>query len=117
MKCCDVTIDLKEKTVTPLANDIEDWKVTVVDVGKKTSTGGAIKKVQHLIGNEPFMFTYGDGLSNIDIDALISHHVRHKKMITISSITASPKNSSLSLHIALFFCALAVRELWVSAIL
>ena len=91
LKCCDVTIDLKEKTVTPLANDIEDWKVTIVDVGKKTSTGGAIKKVQHLIGNEPFMFTYGDGLSDIDIDALISHHVRHKKMITISSITASQK--------------------------
>ena len=91
LKCCDVTIDLKEKTVTPLANDIEDWKVTIVDVGKKTSTGGAIKTVQHLIGNEPFMFTYGDGLSDIDIDALISHHVRHKKMITISSVTASQK--------------------------
>ncbi len=87
----DVTIDLKNKSITPLHQLEEDWKVTVVDVGKNTCTGGAIKKLKDVIGNEPFMFTYGDGLSNIDLNRLLSHHIRHKKMITISSISASQK--------------------------
>ena len=88
---CDVTIDVKNRQVTPINSDIDDWKVTIVDVGASTNTGGALKKIQHLIGNEPFMFTYGDGLSDIDLDALLSRHVRHQKMITITSISASQK--------------------------
>ena len=88
---CDVEINLKEKSMAPLQNDIEDWKITIVDVGKETNTGGALKKVRHLIGEEPFMYTYGDGVSDIDLDALLSRHVRHKKTITITSISASQK--------------------------
>ena len=88
---CDLNINLKNKTITALNSDIEDWNVTVVDVGKNTNTGGALEKVKHLIGDEPFMFTYGDGLSDINIEALVSHHIRHKKTITISSISASQK--------------------------
>lgn len=88
---CDVTIDIKNRTVTPLNSDIDDWKVTIVDVGANTGTGGALKKVKDLIGDEPFMYTYGDGLSDIDLDALLSRHYRHKKTITITSITAGQK--------------------------
>lgn len=88
---CDVTIDLKNRVFTPLKNDTEDFKVTIIDVGKNTNTGGALKKAQEIIGNEPFMFTYGDGLSDIDLNLLLSHHLRHKKMITISAISASQK--------------------------
>ncbi len=87
----DVTIDLKNKTIKPLLNEEEDWKITIIDVGKNTNTGGAIKKLHPVIGDEMFMFTYGDGLSNIDLNLLLSHHIRHKKMITISSISASQK--------------------------
>lgn len=88
---CDVEIDIANKKVKALNSDIDDWKVTIVDVGKDTGTGGALKKIQHLIGNEPFMYTYGDGISDIDLDAVLSRHIRHKKMITISSISASQK--------------------------
>ena len=88
---CDVTIDIKNRQVDTLSNDIDDWKVTIVDVGKETNTGGALKKIRHLIGEEPFMYTYGDGISDIDLDALLSRHIRHKKTITITSISTSQK--------------------------
>lgn len=87
----DVEINLKNQTIKSLNSDIEDWTITVLDVGKNSYSGGALKKAKEIIGNEPFMYTYGDGLSNIDLNLLLSHHVRHKKMITISSITASQK--------------------------
>jgi glucose-1-phosphate cytidylyltransferase len=87
----NVEINLKNQTIKSLNSDIEDWNISVIDVGKNSYSGGALKKAREVIGNEPFMYTYGDGLSNIDLDLLLSHHIRHKKMITISSITASQK--------------------------
>lgn len=91
MHAYDLNIDLKNNTITPINAQNLNWNITIIDVGQNTNTGGALKKVQHLIGNERFMFTYGDGLSNIDINALESHHIRHNKTVTISSISASQK--------------------------
>jgi len=88
----DIVINTKTKTITPLnESEVDDWNITIVDAGPAAHTGGAIKKIQPLVGNEPFMFTYGDGISNIDIEKLLSHHVRHNKTITISAISASDK--------------------------
>lgn len=84
---CDVTFDFTNKNHT-IIHDIkaEPWKVTVVDTGIKTMTGGRIKQIQKYVNNEPFMLTYGDGVSNVDINELVKHHKEHKKSITMTAI-------------------------------
>ena len=57
----------------------EPWKVTLVDTGLNTMTGGRIKRIQKYVGQEPFMLTYGDGVSNVNIDELVKFHQSHGK--------------------------------------
>jgi len=68
------------------SNTTEPWKVTLVDTGLNTMTGGRLKRIKSYIGNEPFMLTYGDGLSNIDLNALRDFHLNHGLIATISAI-------------------------------
>jgi len=82
----DFTIDLANDTVHSHKTDIIDWKVTLVDTGVDSMTGGRVKRMQKYIGNETFMLTYGDGVSNIDIDALLKFHRSHGKMVTVSAV-------------------------------
>lgn len=81
-----VTFDYKEegKKSLILNHAAEPWKVTVVDTGLETQTGGRIKRIQRFIGNEPFMVTYGDAVGNIDIKSLIQFHEKGKRKATIS---------------------------------
>ncbi len=72
-------------------NVSEPWKVTVVDTGLQTMTGGRVKRVRDYIGNEPFMLTYGDGVSNINIMELVKFHQSHGKLVTISSYNAKQR--------------------------
>ena len=65
------------------------WKINLVDTGINSMTGGRIKRLQNLIGQERFMLTYGDGLSNINISDLVSFHKNHGKMVTISAVRPS----------------------------
>ena len=81
----DVTIDLSNGDLKILGNPCEPWKVTLLDTGLNSMTGGRIKKAQNLVGNKPFMLTYGDGVSNINIKELIDFHKSHGKAITITS--------------------------------
>lgn len=69
----------------------EPWKVTVVDTGLNTMTGGRVRRVKDYIGNEPFMLTYGDGVSNIDISKLVEFHKAHGKLITMSAYNAGQR--------------------------
>ena len=64
----------------------EPWKVTVVDTGMYTNTGGRIKRVQKYIGNEPFMVTYGDGVCDVDISKIVEFHEKHGKIATLTSV-------------------------------
>jgi len=82
----DFTIDLANDIVHSHKTDIIDWKVTLVDTGVDSMTGGRVKRMQKYIGNETFMLTYGDGVSNIDIDALLNFHRSHGKMVTVSAV-------------------------------
>lgn len=82
----DFTIDLANDIVHSHKTDIIDWKVTLVDTGVDSMTGGRVKRMQKYIGNETFMLTYGDGVSNIDIDALLKFHRSHGKMVTVSAV-------------------------------
>jgi glucose-1-phosphate cytidylyltransferase len=82
----DFTIDLESGNLTPHQKDNVNWKVTLVDTGPNSMTGGRVKRMQNFIGNETFLLTYGDGLSNIDIEALVNFHKSHGKMVTVSAV-------------------------------
>ena len=81
----DVTIDLKHNRMEVLNNSSEPWKVTLLDTGLNTMTGGRIKKAKKVVGNESFMLTYGDGIGNIDINKLLKFHKSHGKSMTMTS--------------------------------
>ena len=82
----DVSFDLATNTMQVLNSHAEPWKVTVVDTGLNTMTGGRIKRVQPYIGDEPFMLTYGDGVSTVDLKALLEFHRSHGKTATITTV-------------------------------
>ena len=83
----DVTYDLKKEKITIHRRKSEEWKVTLVDTGESTLTGGRLKRVKEYIKDEEtFCFTYGDGLANIDISALIKFHKKHKKQATLTAV-------------------------------
>jgi len=76
---------------------VEPWKVTVVDTGLKTLTGGRIKRVQKYIGNETFMMTYGDAVCDINIEKLIKYHFSHKKIATLTAVLQDEKKGVLEI--------------------
>ena len=83
---CDMTVDISNNSVEILDNHSENWKVTMVDTGLNTMTGGRIKRVQKYIQNEPFMLTYGDGVADINIKKLLEFHCSHGKLATITAV-------------------------------
>ena len=82
----DVTFDLANNKMEVHNNYSEPWKVTLVDTGLHTMTGGRIKRIREYIGNEPFMLTYGDGVSTVDLKALEEFHRSHGKIATITTV-------------------------------
>lgn len=85
---CDITFDFSSKEQIQIIHhrNSENWKVTVVDTGLETMTGGRIKRVKDYIGNETFCLTYGDGVSNVDISQLLDFHKKHHKLMTITGV-------------------------------
>ena len=84
----DVTFDYRNNNYEMVVHqtNIEHWKVTVVDTGYNTMTGGRIKRIQKYVGDEPFLMTYGDGVCDVDIDKLIKFHNSHGKLATLTSV-------------------------------
>jgi glucose-1-phosphate cytidylyltransferase len=82
----DVTFDLKQNRMHVHRTASEPWCVTVVDTGSESMTGGRIRRVRPFVGNEPFCLTYGDGVSNVDIRALIAFHERAGRMATLTAV-------------------------------
>lgn len=76
----------------------KDWKINLIDTGSDTLTGGRLKRMEKYFDNENFLLTYGDGISNIDINALIKFHDSHNKMVTISAVRPPARFGSLSLN-------------------
>lgn len=93
----DMTIDLANNSTTYHKNSAEPWKVTLIDTGLDTMTGGRIKRVQKYVGDEPFMLTYGDGVGDVDIPNLIQFHKSHGKAITMTSVQPEGRYGSLIL--------------------
>ena len=82
----DFSINLTSGKMKIYNNNGLDWKVTLVDTGQDSMTGGRVKRMQPCIGNERFMLTYGDGVADIDINALVNFHKNHEKMVTVTAV-------------------------------
>lgn len=93
----DIRIDLIENSIEILNNNSEPWKVTLLETGADTMTGGRIKKVREIIRGETFFLTYGDGVANIDISALLEFHESHSGSITITSAQPEGRFGSLDI--------------------
>jgi glucose-1-phosphate cytidylyltransferase len=94
----DFTVDLANGSVETFSNSSIDWRVTLVDTGLNSMTGGRVKRLQSFIGNETVMLTYGDGLADINIDALLKFHKSHGKMVTVSAVHPSARFGELGLE-------------------
>ncbi len=94
----DIEIDFQKNTVNYLDSTIEPWKVTLVDTGLNTMTGGRIKRVRKYLGDEPFMLTYGDGLSDIDLKSLLHFHKQNKKLVTVTAVQPAGRFGSLVIN-------------------
>ena len=81
----DVEFDMEKNTMTTLESNTEKWKVTVLDTGLNTMTGGRIKRAAKYL-NEPFMLTYGDGVSNVNIEELLNFHNNHSEKVTMTCV-------------------------------
>lgn len=94
----DVTIDAVENKITYHQSAAEPWRVTLVDTGEKTLTGGRLKRVaRYLDPGEPFCFTYGDGVADIDLGALLDYHRRHGKAATLTAVVPPGRYGALDL--------------------
>ena len=92
------TVDLNSGKKTIHNKTDVDWKVTMVDTGLNTMTGGRVKRMKESIGNETFLLTYGDGLSNINLDNLINFHKSHGKMITVTAVHPSARFGEIDIE-------------------
>ena len=93
----DVTIDMSNGSMEIHNNSSEPWKVTLLDTGLNSMTGGRIKRAQDFIGDEPFMLTYGDGVSDININELVKFHKSHGKSMTMTSAQPDGRFGALNI--------------------
>ncbi len=93
----DVTFDFKTSEITHYRRQAESWRVTLVDTGSASQTGGRLRRVRDYVGDETFCFTYGDGVSDINIKTLIDFHRQHGKLATVTAVM--PPGRWGSLHV------------------
>jgi glucose-1-phosphate cytidylyltransferase len=93
----DVTFDFKSGETTTHSNGVEPWRVTLVDTGTETMTGGRLKRVRDHIGDETFCFTYGDAVSDIDIKELVEFHKRSGALATLTAVQPPGRFGAISI--------------------
>jgi len=93
----DVTIDMVNNRTEILQNSAEPWRVTLVDTGEHTMTGGRLRRVRHLVGEEEFCFTYGDGVSSVNVRELISFHRSQARLATLTAVQPPGRFGALNI--------------------
>jgi glucose-1-phosphate cytidylyltransferase len=94
----DVTFDFTNyNNVIIHDHSAEPWKVTLMDTGKETMTGGRIKRIRNYVGNQPFMLTYGDGVSDLNIRELVNYHQTHGRLATVTTTQPAARFGALSI--------------------
>ncbi|GAA5534557.1 glucose-1-phosphate cytidylyltransferase [Deinococcus metallilatus] len=94
----DVTFDMRTRDAAYLCNHAEPWRVTLVDTGEDTLTGGRLKRVRQYLGDETFCFTYGDGVGNVDITRTIDFHRQHGKLATMTVMQPPGRFGAVSME-------------------
>ncbi len=94
----DVTFDIKNNKMEIHHNSSEPWKVTLVDTGLETMTGGRVKRAERFLKDDTFLLTYGDGVSDVDVDKLISFHKKNGKLMTVTSVQPDGRFGALELE-------------------
>ncbi|MBR6321604.1 MAG: glucose-1-phosphate cytidylyltransferase [Lachnospiraceae bacterium] len=94
----DVTFDLSDNSVVVHTTHTDPWKVTVVDTGLETMTGGRVRRIRRYVGDEPFFLTYGDAVADIDIPALLDFHKKHGKTATITAVSLAQTKGVLNVR-------------------
>jgi glucose-1-phosphate cytidylyltransferase len=97
MHQADITIDLQKNSYEVLTSKAEPWKITLIDTGLQTLTGGRLKRIEPYIKNKPFLFTYGDGVGSVDIKKLVAFHTKNKKLATLTAVQLSGRFGALNL--------------------
>ena len=93
----DFTVDLGTGVVTPHQLDKVDWRVTLVDTGQSSMTGGRVRRMKPYIENETFLLTYGDGVSNVNLEELVAFHKNHGKLVTVTAVRPGARFGELQL--------------------
>jgi glucose-1-phosphate cytidylyltransferase len=93
----DVTIDLKKNHILEHNSEAESWKITMVDTGKDSMTGGRIKRIQKYIGDQTFLLTYGDGVSNVNIKDIITAHSNNESLCTLTAVQPPARFGALEI--------------------
>ncbi len=97
LHACDVTFDLARNSVEVHQNKAEAWHVTLVDTGDDTMTGGRLRRVLGYVGEEEFCMTYGDGVADIDVGALVAFHREHGRLATVTAVQPPGRFGSLEI--------------------
>jgi glucose-1-phosphate cytidylyltransferase len=93
----DYVVDLKDGSLKVLATSGPDWRVGVIDTGLETQTGGRVRRLRSWIGDERFMVTYGDGLGDVDVRALVAFHMEHGRLATVTAVHPPARFGALTL--------------------
>lgn len=95
---CDITFDFTQQNRMIVHNSVsEPWKVTIIDTGLNTMTGGRVKRIQPYVGDEPFFLTYGDGVSDVDLHKLLEFHQAHGKHLTLTTVSIAQQKGVLDI--------------------
>ncbi|KGG00317.1 MULTISPECIES: glucose-1-phosphate cytidylyltransferase [Prochlorococcus] len=94
----DITFDMSSNTIKVHKKNVEPWKITLVDTGKLTMTGGRLKKIKDFLNNETFFMTYGDGVANININELLKFHKINKKKATLTAVKPPSRFGALEIN-------------------
>ncbi len=94
----DVTFDIKNNSMEVHTNDIEPWKVTLIDTGENSMTGGRIKRIEKYLDGEPFFLTYGDGVCDVNINELLDFHKRNNQHATLTAVQPPGRYGAFSLN-------------------
>lgn len=94
----DFTVNLQNGDIKPHVLEDIDWQVTMINTGMNSMTGGRLKRMKQYVDNETFMLTYGDGVSNINIDDLLQFHKSHGKMVTVSAVHPNARFGELEIN-------------------
>lgn len=92
-----LTVDLRTRKVLPHAGNTPEWQVDLIDTGQQTNTGGRIKRLKPQMGDETFMLTWGDGVSDVDLDRLLQFHRSHGKLVTLTAVRPPARYGALEI--------------------